>query len=91
MKTCFSSVPSWIFFLLALFTGIMGCLGFAIVIKLHGVHFAAVYAYLSSGMRDNTALAVAIFGFALSSTLTIFGRASYILYMETLKASKKGL
>ncbi len=92
MKTCLLPyIPSWILFLLALLAGIMSCLGLAITIKLDGVHFKAAYAYLSSGMTDDTSLVVAILGFALSSTFSTFGLASYMFYVETLKVSKKGL
>ena len=89
-KKLHSLTPSWVFMLLALFSGIMSFLGLGVTLKLGGVQFVALYSWITGGYVDNQALAVAILAGVLCATFTYFARASYILLNAGLKASEEG-
>ena len=82
--------PSWVWAILALYSGIMAVLGMCVTVKLGGVHIIAAYSWVTGGFVDNEALAIAILAGLFSATFTYFARASFLFYKETINSSQQG-
>jgi len=82
-------VPPVVWFLFALYAASMAVLGFCLTLELEGAPIRAAYTFLTGGMSDKVALAVAIMGSLMTTTFTFFcGKATGTFFKKAIETPK---